>query len=388
MRSHPIIYLTPFSRVDIDRRESFAKNALKKYAGIDIKIYTLRDLLIDNPPLRYLSGLAHRFHFYSLSRFCNQISLMLSLKKLKGLRAAICLNTITLQMARKALGENVPLILDYMDVFLKANGSLTRYEEKTIAKADLIIFWSKALKELLNKIYGSLIKKSEYIPFGIDLKKFDEYFTAANPLEFRKRYDLRNYDFVITYSGGYWLFHKKEAHGLFELIPALKIIASRIPHVKFIFQGIDITKSAKSIEFYKAIKENALLEKTLFLPFMSQYDNLRMSLLKTSNILLLPSSNWPTIAYAEQMKLFEYMAAARPIVAHEVPGLRSVLDNSTAFFCKVGNIEDLATTIVDIYEGPDEACRKAEKARIQVIQNYDWKILAPKYAKIVMDTFY
>jgi glycosyltransferase involved in cell wall biosynthesis len=377
---YPIIYLTPFSKVDINRRECFAKYSLKKYKGIDVKIYTIRNLFISNPPLRYLGGLAYKFHLYPLSRICNEISTILSLRKIGKLEAAICLNTMTTQTARKALGENTPIILDYMDVFLKANGELTRYDEKAITHADLIIFWSKAIKELLNKIYGKLIKKSEYVPFGIDIKNFDKHFTTANALEFRKQYGLQNYDFVITYSGGIWIFHKKEVHGLFELIPTLKIIASRIPNAKFIFQGINV---AGSVEFYKAIKKYNLLEKTLFLPFMNRYSKLRMSLLKTSNVLLLPSSNWPTIAYAEQMKVFDYMAAARPIVAHDVPGLRNVLDNSTAFLCKLKEPEDLVTAVVNIYEHPEEAYEKAKKARIRTIQNYDWKLLAPKYAEIV-----
>jgi glycosyltransferase involved in cell wall biosynthesis len=375
-----IVYLTPFSKVDINRREYFAKYSLRKYKGIDVKIYTIRNLFISNPPLRYLGGLAYKFHLYPLTRICNEISTILSLRKIGKLEAAICLNTMTTEIARNALGENTPIILDYMDVFLKANGKLTRYDEKAITHADLIIFWSKAIKELLNKIYGKLIKKSEYVPFGIDIKNFDKHFTTANALEFRKRYGLQNYDFVITYSGGIWIFHKKEVHGLFELIPTLKIIASRIPNAKFIFQGINI---ATSVEFYKAIKKYNLLEKTLFLPFMNRYSKLRMSLLKTSNVLLLPSSNWPTIAYAEQMKVFDYMAAARPIVAHDVPGLRGVLDDSSAYFCRLGNPQDLVATIIDIYEQPDKAFEKAEKARVQVTQNYDWELLTPKYAEII-----
>jgi len=382
MNYRSIIYLTPFSKVDINRREYFAKYSLRKYKGIDVKIYTIRNLFINNPPLRYLGGLAYKFHLYPLSRICNEISTVLSLRKIGELEAAICLNTMTTEMARKALGENTPIILDYMDVFLKANGELTRYDKKAITNADLIIFWSKAMKKLLTEMYGEIIKQSTYIPFGINLREFDYYFNRVDRSLFITQYNLKKHNFIITYSGGIWWIGNKEVQGLFNLLPAFKIVASQMPHVKFIFQGFNPLRSG--LKLYKAIKENNLLEKTLFLPFfMNSFDNMRLSLIKASTVLLLPSSKWPTIAYAERMKMFEYMAAARPIVAHDVPGVRGVLDDSSAYFCRLGDPQDLAATIIDIYEQPDKAFEKAEKARVQVAQNYDWELLAPKYAEII-----
>ncbi len=385
MVSHSIIYLTPFPKIDSGRREYFVKSAFEKHMGIDVGIYTLREFLNNHPPLNYLGRFTYKIHLYPLSRLCTEISSIFSLKKINGFKAAICLNTLTTQVVRKAFREYIFVVLDYMDVFLKNNGELTSYETKTITKADIIIFWSKALKELLNKFYGKLIRRSEYVPFGIDLSNFDKHFTKANPSEFRKCYGIRDYEFIVTFSGIAWKGLRKEAHGIFELIPALKKLLQNIPHIKIVFQGIDISKF---MEFYKKIKKHSLLERTLILPVMRRYDNLRMSLLKASNILLLPSSNWPTIAYAEQMKTFEYMAAAKPIVAHDVPGLRGVLNDSTAFFCKLEDTENFVSNIINIYENPDEAYEKAEKARIQVVQNYDWKILAPKYVKIIANSIF
>lgn len=71
------------------------------------------------------------------------------------------------------------------------------------------------------------------------------------------------------------------------------------------------------------------------------------------------------------LKLFEYMAAGRPIVTADLPPIRDVLDESTAFFCKPGDPEDLARAIAEAMDHPEEAQKRAEAAHKKV-QHYTW----------------
>lgn len=71
------------------------------------------------------------------------------------------------------------------------------------------------------------------------------------------------------------------------------------------------------------------------------------------------------------LKIFEYMAANRPIVTADLPPIRDVLDESTAFFCKPGDAEDLARVIAYVMDHPEEAKMRAEAAHKKV-QHYTW----------------
>lgn len=72
------------------------------------------------------------------------------------------------------------------------------------------------------------------------------------------------------------------------------------------------------------------------------------------------------------LKIFEYMAANRPIIAADLPPIHDILDDSTAYFFTPGDSEDLAQVIQHVMDYPDEAKKKADSARKRV-ENYTWE---------------
>lgn len=85
-----------------------------------------------------------------------------------------------------------------------------------------------------------------------------------------------------------------------------------------------------------------------------------------------PKTNHPYFMRdTSPLKLFEYMAAERPIIAADIPPIHDILDQSTAYFFEPGNSEDLARVIGHIMVHPDEAAEKARLARKRV-EYYTW----------------
>ena len=72
------------------------------------------------------------------------------------------------------------------------------------------------------------------------------------------------------------------------------------------------------------------------------------------------------------LKIFEYMAAKKPIVAADLPPLRDILSEETAYLCIPGDPQSLADAILQVFGHPEEAQKKAEKAWVKV-QEHTWK---------------
>lgn len=72
------------------------------------------------------------------------------------------------------------------------------------------------------------------------------------------------------------------------------------------------------------------------------------------------------------LKIFEYMASGRPIVAADIPPIRDILDEGTAVFCKPGDAESLADAVRKVLGDPEVAHQMACRAR-QHVEGYTWE---------------
>ncbi len=79
--------------------------------------------------------------------------------------------------------------------------------------------------------------------------------------------------------------------------------------------------------------------------------------------------------YFSPLKIFEYMAADRPVIAADVPAIRAVVPDSLALWYESGNGEDLAQKIEYAVTESDEVREMAHKAR-ETARSHTWAIRA------------
>jgi glycosyltransferase involved in cell wall biosynthesis len=72
------------------------------------------------------------------------------------------------------------------------------------------------------------------------------------------------------------------------------------------------------------------------------------------------------------LKLFEYLAAGRPIVSADLPPVRDIVDEETAAFCRPGDPVSLADTIGAVLDHPEEAAARAVRGKERV-KKYAWE---------------
>jgi glycosyltransferase involved in cell wall biosynthesis len=95
--------------------------------------------------------------------------------------------------------------------------------------------------------------------------------------------------------------------------------------------------------------------------------------LKAADVLVLPNSAKSEISrtYTSPLKLFEYMAAGRPVVASDLPSLREVLNEKNCVFCQADNPESLAEAVDLVLKNKEHANQIAEQSFLDS-KKYTW----------------
>lgn len=106
------------------------------------------------------------------------------------------------------------------------------------------------------------------------------------------------------------------------------------------------------------------------------------------DVLLLPYQN-TLIAKGEDtgkvmspLKLFEYMASGRVVIASDLNVLKEILNEGNCYFAVPDDASSWMKVVRHIEENKEEAIAKAEKAK-QDVKQYTWKIRASKMIKLL-----
>jgi len=104
--------------------------------------------------------------------------------------------------------------------------------------------------------------------------------------------------------------------------------------------------------------------------------------LKAADVLVLPNSAKKEISkyWTSPLKMFEYMASKRPIIASDLPSIREILNENNAFLVEPDSPEKLAEGIKDALKNPKFSSKILNQA-FQDVQNYTWQ----KRAKNILE---
>ena len=90
------------------------------------------------------------------------------------------------------------------------------------------------------------------------------------------------------------------------------------------------------------------------------------------DVLAMPFPDLPHYrTHMSPLKMFEYMAADRPLVTSDLPTVRDVLSEKTAVFCEPGSTEGFVKALAWIHEHPEDAKARATAAAT-LVRHHTW----------------
>jgi len=245
-----------------------------------------------------------------------------------------------------------------------------------LRKCDWIIVTNNYIKQEFTK---NILYKEKILvaPIGVDIKIFDINVDKKSAVEkLNLKNEIKNKllnNKVLVYTGS--------------------------------FRAIGVTKGIEEI-----LKASRLLNKDKLIVFVGgtekdlRYFRFRIKSSKFKNILLIgyrPHSEipyWLKVAdiliysgtrksekfkkYTSPLKLFEYMASKRPIIASDLPSIREILNTENAILVKPGSAKALANAIKFALENPD-FCAKISKQAYKDVQKYTWEKRAKRILEFI-----
>ncbi|MCK5742960.1 MAG: glycosyltransferase family 4 protein [Chlorobi bacterium] len=238
-------------------------------------------------------------------------------------------------------------------------------EEIQWAAADAIVVISERVKEMM-------------VELGVDADKIIVNPSAVNPDKFspdvsderiRKKLEIEK-TFVCGFTGSF-----SQWHGVEVLAEAVKYIISEIPDAKILLVGDGLLRH--NIEVI--IKKDNVGDSTIITGIVP-YGEIP-EYLSACDILLSPcvSNEDGSEFFNSPIKLFEYLAMGKPIIATDVGQQSDVIQhNVNGLLCPERDPKALADGVIEIYKNKDLADRLSKEARKTAVEKYNWKFNAQR----------
>ena len=203
-------------------------------------------------------------------------------------------------------------------------------------------------------------KKIIVLPDSVDIRVFD---ASISQEVARAKFAIPANKSTLGYFGS--LNTVNLAKGMDEIIQALKILPDDV-------LLISVGGNAKDMIRYQGLaKREGVDKKILFKGQVSRGTLAEYQ--KACDILLMPFPRTTHFAYyMSPLKMFEYMASKRPIIATDLPSIREVLSEQTATIIPPGDPKALAQAVRSLLAHPEQSKKLSENA-FEKVKEYTWQ---------------
>jgi glycosyltransferase involved in cell wall biosynthesis len=270
--------------------------------------------------------------------------------------------TWALQAAVFARLRGKAIVMEFHDFPMGPNGPVLFRIYKRFKSRKLTLCTTKALAEGIEERFKMRFSDEDLqiAPNGTETERYAD---LPQPAEARKQLGLKD-GFTVGYSG-----HFYPGRGM-ELLTE---IARLLPEVNFLWVGgrqEDIAPWQGSLAALSIL--NMII--TGFIP------NSHLPLYQAAaDVLVMPygkkisgSSGGDIARVINPMKMFDYLASGKPIIASEIPVFHEILTEDTAIFCAPDNAAEWAKSIKKLQNNPEKRAQMGIRAK-ESAEKYTWK---------------
>jgi|YelNatPaOPRAMG01_1025707.scaffolds.fasta_scaffold00010_25 glycosyltransferase involved in cell wall biosynthesis len=237
-------------------------------------------------------------------------------------------------------------------------------ERAVVRKAPAIFVQSNETKRYFAE-QGAPEEKLRMIPNGVDPAKFNPQVSGQ---EVRRKLGLDETAVVLGFSGSlhYW-------HGIDNLMRLMTQVCRSFGQAHFVIAGGGGPESDRLLAF---VEEARLGQRVHFLGFVP-HDQMP-PVIAAFDIALAP---YPPIErfHFSPVKIFEYMACGKPVVAARLGQIAEVIqDGQNGFLFEAGDFEGLLEKVRALIADPTLRRRLGEQAHRTVVPGYTWETQARK----------
>ena len=247
-----------------------------------------------------------------------------------------------------------PMTLEIHDFYKSRIEALNRFVFRRISG---FIVTNRIKVEALKNDFSIPVFRMLHQPNAVDIDMFS---IDISQREAREKLSLPLDKKIVLYTGH--LFGWKGVQTLFDAHQFLNE-----DEILYFVGGTD-----EDIEKFK-IKSEKLKVKNIVIAGRRPHAEIPMWL-RAADILVLPNTSKDEASRVETspVKLFEYMASGRPIIASDLPSIRNIVDDSMVFFAEADIPSSFARAIHTAFADPKETDQRVERGSREV-QKYSWE---------------
>lgn len=278
---------------------------------------------------------------------------------------------------------SIPLILevhaDLVSVEPPLHGKLLRGVQRYLAElmtrrcfrqASKIIVVSEAVGERLQTYWRVPADKIKTLPNAADSELFSPM--KEHP-GIRTEFGLGNGP-VVMFTGSFMPWH-----GLDNLIDAFSEIVLEIPRAKLVLVGDGPIRADLETQVQDAGLESKVV-------FTGGVLHQRVpALLSTADVAVAPYPELPSELWFSPLKLFEYMASGKAVVASNAGQVAKVLeDGHSGLLFDPGNVKALREALMRLLKDKELRLSLGQNARKEALEKHSWKSRADKLEEIYL----
>jgi glycosyltransferase involved in cell wall biosynthesis len=256
----------------------------------------------------------------------------------------------------------MPIVLEFHNFRFpdpaRTTEAYDRVEASVLRRVDALVTTTRALAEAARRIYGL---EREPIPIPLAAERSDV---------------TKSLDTTAWHSRPVTLCYLGQLYRLQGVEVAVKVLA-RLPRCRLLVLGGSEADGARLRSLAEEVGCGSRLELAGFVP-----PHQVPARLAQADICVLPALAEGRMPYASHQKLYEYLAARRPVVASDLPSVREdVADGDSALLVEPGSPQALAAGVTRLLDSPELAHRIAE-AGYALAERFTWRARATRLIEV------